>query len=444
MQIGIAPILDPAGGGIYQYNITLLRALHESKNSNDEYIVFTHWNSSLPAEMWVDRPGWTLKPVDPPVIPPPPSIPQRALNHLRRGVGEGPHRSAWRALRERLHREENHEEVVELPDPDVVRYKPDFGRWFQDCGVEVMFYPTPLALSFEANVPYVMAIHDLQHRLQPEFPEVSADGEWEMREYLFRNAARHAELLLADSEVGKEDILNCYGSFGVTPDRVKVLPFLPASYLSVDISEAQKQQVRLNYQLPERYLFYPAQFWPHKNHVRIVKALDLLKKEDSLDIPIVFCGSYVNKIREQTFQEVNSIVKELGLEKQIFYLGYAPAEDMSVLYAGARALVMPTFFGPTNIPILEAWAFGCPVLTSDIRGVREQAGDAAVLVDPRSVESIADSIRRLWTDDNLCITLADRGRQRLAAYTPHDYRQRLFEIIKEAKERVRSKKVVSV
>ena len=74
-----------------------------------------------------------------------------------------------------------------------------------------------------------------------------------------------------------------------------------------------------------------------------------------------------------------------------------------------RALVMPTFFGPTNIPILEAWAFGCPVLTSDIRGIREQVGDAAVLVNPRSVEAIADGIYRLWTDENLGRMLGERG-----------------------------------
>jgi glycosyltransferase involved in cell wall biosynthesis len=115
-----------------------------------------------------------------------------------------------------------------------------------------------------------------------------------------------------------------------------------------------------------------------------------------------------------------------------------PDEDMSSLYGGAVALVMPTFFGPTNIPVLEAWAFGCPVLTSNIRGIREQVEDAAVLVDPRSTEAIAHGIHRLWTDEDLRRTLADQGQQRLATYTPDDYRQRLIEILGEAKARVRS------
>jgi len=312
--------------------------------------------------------------------------------------------------------------------------------WLHRCGIDLMLYPISSALSFETGLPYMMAIHDLQHRLQPEFPEVSANGEWERREYCFRNGARYATLLLADSEVGKEDILNFYGPYGVTPDRVKVLPFIPACYLALDVPESERQRVRATYSLPEHYVFYPAQFWPHKNHIRIVQALGLLKQAHQLKIPVVFCGSYDGEIRESTFREVMMFSSQLGLEGEIRYLGYAPDEDMSGLYAGAAALVMPTFFGPTNIPVLEAWAFGCPVLTSDIRGVREQVGDAALLADPTSVEAIADGIHRLWTDPELGRTLSDLGRRRLAAYTPEDYLRRLIEIIGEGKERVRSEK----
>jgi glycosyltransferase involved in cell wall biosynthesis len=298
-------------------------------------------------------------------------------------------------------------------------------------------------LSFEIGIPYVMAIHDLQHRLQPEFPEVSANGEWEWREYLFRNGARYATLLLADSEVGKEDILNFYGPYGVTPDQVKVLPFLPACYLADDISESERHRVRRTYHLPERYLFYPAQFWPHKNHNRIVQALGLLKQAHNLKIPAVFCGSHTGGIRERNFRDMMSLAARWGVENEIRYLGYVPDEDMSGMYAGAVALVMPTFFGPTNIPVLEAWGFGCPVLTSDIRGIREQVGDAAVLVDPRSVEAIADGIYRLWTDGSLTSKLTDLGRQRLASYTPDEYQCRLAAILEEAKSCVRSQNLRS-
>jgi glycosyltransferase involved in cell wall biosynthesis len=301
-----------------------------------------------------------------------------------------------------------------------------------------MFYLVHERLSFECGIPYVIVVHDLQHRLHPEFPEVSADGEWERREYSYRNGVRYATLLVADSESGKDDILDFYRPYGVTPDRIKILPFLPACYLSVDVAASERQRIRQCYQLPERYLFYPAQFWAHKNHARIVEAIGLLRQKHGLEVPLVLCGSYSLKIREDVFREVMSRVQQLGLVKQIVYLGYVPEGDMSGLYGGATALIMPTFFGPTNIPPLEAWAFGCPVITSDIRGIREQTGDAALLVDPRSVEAIAAGILRLWTNPRLCHELIVRGRARLAEYGPDDYRQRLRAIVDEARDRVRS------
>lgn len=435
MRIGVVPNLSGLSGGVYQYSVTMLRALHDWKceGCKDEFAVFAH-KSYLSTLASLKGTGWALHPLEPVQM----TWLQEGLDTLRGFVGEGPHREAWRWLRGVMQQGK-----ATLPNADMVQSRPGMSQWFRDSGVELMLYPAPNILSFETGLPYLMAIHDLQHRLQPEFPEVSANGEWEWREYLFRNAARYATLLLADSEVGKEDILNFYGPYGVTADQVKVLPFLPACYLAVDVSESEGQRVRTTYHLPERYLFYPAQFWPHKNHARIVQALGLLKQEYRLKVPIVFCGSHTGEIRERAFHEVMSISCQFGLEKEVHYLGFVPDEDMSGIYAGAVALVMPTFFGPTNIPILEAWAFGCPVLTSDIRGIREQVQDAAILVDPRSVEAIAHGIYRLWTDENLRCTLADLGRKRLASYTPHDFRRRLVAILEEAKTRVRVQKARS-
>jgi glycosyltransferase involved in cell wall biosynthesis len=426
MRIGIFPSLNPSGGGVYQYSLTMLWALHEWKEgqSEDDFVIFAG-EPLHPILRSLNGGHWTVIPLEQPASR------QQTLKLLRGIIGEGPHRDAWRRMRGMIQRHR-----VTAVNPDVIRSRPDMTPKFLHSGVELVLYPVPQSASFEVGIPYVMAIHDLQHRLQPEFPEVSANGEWEWREYLFRNAARYARLLLADSEVGKEDILRFYGPYGVTPDRIKVLPFLPACYLGLDVSESERQRVRRSYKLPDRYFFYPAQFWPHKNHLRIIQALGLLEERHHMKIPVVFCGSHSGGIRERNFNEIMSLASGLGLEKDIQYLGYVPDEDMSGVYAAAVALVMPTFFGPTNIPILEAWAFGCPVLTSDIRGIREQVGDAAILVDPRSVEAIADGIYRLWTEETLSNRLAELGRQRLASYTPDDYRQRLNAILEEAKARV--------
>src|SRR6266511_1554202 len=290
MRIGIVPSLDPYTGGIYQYSLTFLRVLHEQAklSCNDEFIIYA---SKLPDYLGSsDQMKWTL-------VSEPPRRRPLLRERLRDVIGEGSHLDGLRWHRRQLNKRFRPAAPTDVY-PDAISTRDDLREFFHQWGTELMLYPALTPNSLEAGLPYVMAIHDLQHRLQPEFPEVSANGEWERREYYYRNGARYATLLLADSEVGKEDIVNVYGEYGVTPDRVKVLPFLPAWYLADDVSESERRRVRMVYDLPARYLFYPAQFWPHKNHLRIVQALGLIKQAHQLEIPVVFCGTYDGKVRE--------------------------------------------------------------------------------------------------------------------------------------------------
>jgi len=105
--------------------------------------------------------------------------------------------------------------------------------------------------------------------------------------------------------------------------------------------------------------------------------------------------------------------------------------EMAAFYRLARALVMPTYFGPTNIPQLEAFALGCPVATSRIYAIPEQVGDAALLFDPSSVDEIHECLVRLWDDDALCEDLAARGHARAEAWGPQQFRERLRQIIED-------------
>ena len=359
------------------------------------------------------------------------SLTDRICTVLKTWVGQGFFREALAKLRQQVACRH-----VQVPEPDQVRYGSELGKRLRQHKIDWVLYTGPDPNSFESGVPYVMPIFDLQHRLQPEFPEVSADGEWDEREYVYRNGTREATLILADSEIGKEDILDCYGSYGITPDRVKVLPYLPAPYLAPDVPPSERVRVRATYRLPERYLLYPAQLWPHKNHVRVIQALGLLKETTKTEIHVVLCGTYRGAIRTRVYREMLSEAQRLRVASQVHYLGYTPNDAMSALYAEAVGLVMPTFFGPTNIPVVEAWLFGCPVITSDIRGIREQVGDAGLLVDPRSVEAIAEGMRRVWDDEAVRTDLARRGTGRLARYSPQHYGAQLADIITEANLRV--------
>ncbi len=414
MHLGIIPQLGPFAGGVHQYSLTILDSLNEltQVDGNLQYTLLLQPEDEIFLAKF-DGSRWGRSLLKPPLRA---SQLASVFGKLWRRIS--PFKPHW--------------------DPDRIHHRPEYADWFNRQGLDWVFYTGPSALSFEAGFPYIMPVHDLQHRLQPEFPEVSANGAWGWREYLFRNATRSATLILADSESGKQDIVDFYGPYGVSPDRVKVLPYV-SSYLSMKPQEADGIRIRQRYQLPDRYLFYPAQFWPHKNHARIVEAMGLLKAA-GCEVNVVFCGSYTGEIRERTFHSAMALAHRLGIAAHVYHLGYVPDEDMAGLYVEAVGLVMPTFFGPTNIPVLEAWELGCAVLTSHIRGVREQVGDAGLLIDPRSVEAIAEGMQRLWEDETLRRALIERGHRRAGAYTPADFRQRLAHIIREANERVAESK----
>lgn len=422
MRIGVIASVDAAGGGISQYSTTFILALAEL-GLPDELIILYPEGGRLPQELS--------------------ALPLQSIEIPRdRTAVAFIGRAAWRFLPHKCRRiacQFAYSKGLEHPVDDRAQQKDElrvdaaWARWFRRQELDLMLYPKPDKRSFLLGIPYVLAVHDLEHRLHPEFPEVSEGGLWEAREYLFSNGIRHAELVLTDSEVGRRQVIECYGGRGVTADKVRPLPFLSASYLRDEVSVDDRQRVRALYGLPKSYLFYPAQFWPHKNHVRLVTAIAALSS-DGLRPHLVLTGSHTHRLREETFRAVMWTAESLNVLDQIVYLGYVPDEDMSGLYAEAECLVMPSLFGPTNIPVVEAFGLGCPVVTSDTPGMREQSGDAAIYVDPLSVDSIAAGIRRILVEPGLPQELVRRGRLRAASYTKADYMARLLDVLNDAKQ----------
>ena len=273
------------------------------------------------------------------------------------------------------------------------------------------------------GIPYVMPVHDLQHRLQPQFAEVSANGELQGREELFRPGIENANAVLVDSEAGKEDVLNLYD---IPEDRVHVVPFVPMTPpLPHEERKRWAASLRRTHELPSRFVFYPAQFWKHKNHVRLIRAVDRARRVHGIDVGAVFVGIPYNG-----FDEAMAAIEELGLQKIVRYLGYVRDEEVAALYFMADALVMPTFFGPTNIPDLEAWKANCPVVTSDVRGIREQVADAALLVDPYDADQLGDTIAQVLTDAELRQRITAKGLERVAAADPTAFQAAVIRVLR--------------
>ncbi len=291
---------------------------------------------------------------------------------------------------------------------------------------DLWIFPTQDSISLQIPVTSLSAVHDLMHRYESRFPELSAHGIYRRREWVCRNACIFSSGILVDSKVGKIHIME---SYGVPAYRIHVLPYTAPNYIYGHHGHREPADFNSRYILPKKFIFYPAHFWKHKNHKTLISAIALLKK-DIPDVQLVLCGTKKNGYRSTL-----KLIHGLNLTGNIIILGYVPDEDIGGLYRRARALVMPTFLGPTNIPPLEAFVSGCPVAVSGVYGMPEQVGDAALLFNPESTDEIAHCIRQLWNDDELCRELSRRGRQRAETWSKKHFQGRLKEIIEHVLEK---------
>lgn len=414
MRIGIARSLtDSVSGGVFQYEVVFLNALSEIATQFSEELVYLCYHASdlstLAKTGALNYRGLPIVPLG--ASPPQQQAPEAYINQ---------------------------KPATPPPvDPSNIKFNEAGGDLMRRIGVNLLLLLSPNLQGFSYRLPFVVPIFDLNHRLQPEFPEVSAFGEYSSREHYYINTCRFATLVLVDSEMGKEDVIRFYGDF-IDEDRIRILPYYPPFEGRALPDQKELDRVRAKYLLPQRYFFYPAQFWPHKNHKLILQAIKLIADETGDIVPVVFCGAYWTYTMALNFKELMEQAVKFGIADRVRYLGSVPDEDMAALYTLSAGLVMPTFFGPTNIPPLEAWHLGRPVITSDIRGLREQNGDASLLVDPRSPQALAEAMQRLWRDEALCTQLVTRGKNRLASYSWSSFVNNVRAMLTEASERVKT------
>jgi glycosyltransferase involved in cell wall biosynthesis len=279
------------------------------------------------------------------------------------------------------------------------------------------------------STPYVATVWDLQHRLQPIFPEVSSRGEWTAREERYARELGQASMVIVGTAAGQAEVERFYG---IPPTRIRRLPH-PTPSFALEEGDAGASDVLARNGLEPGFVLYPAQFWPHKNHANLLRALRWLRDEHSITLPAVFVGA-----DKGAGAHVRAVVTELGLQNSVHFLGFVPEVDLIALYRAALALCYPSFFGPENLPPLEAFGLGCPVVAADVSGSDEQLGDAAVRVAPTDPAAIGRALLAIRDDPELRKTLIDRGRQRARLSTTADFVAGMFAVVDELEPIIRT------
>jgi glycosyltransferase involved in cell wall biosynthesis len=231
--------------------------------------------------------------------------------------------------------------------------------------LDAIHFPFTVMLPAPGAVPAVTTALDLQHEEHPEF---FSRTQLLYRRRFYRRPIEQSRIVITISEHARRTILERHG---FEPERVRAI------HLAVDhdtfTPDGRPRQP---------FLLYPANAWPHKNHARLFEALGLVRRERP-ELRLVLTGAGHEK---------------LALPGGVESRGHVPLDELIALYRSAAAVVFPSLYEGFGMPCLEAMACGCPVAASSVASLPEVCGDAAVYLDPTSVESIADAIRRVLDD----------------------------------------------
>jgi glycosyltransferase involved in cell wall biosynthesis len=354
-------------GGVEQVLIGIAAGLSGLDEPDDEYLFLTHEGED----------DW-LRPYL--------SGPCRIL-HTRRSRPNRRARAIARGLLERAPRVGTRFSV-RVSDGTVER-----------AGIDVMHFAFQDA--FLTEVPSIYQPHDLQHH---HLPDMFSDWERRRRETIYRAHCAAAETVVMMSSWGRWDVIQRYG---LPPGKVAVVPGGSVLWEYPEPSESDLSSLRRRLGLQDGYLLYPAQTWPHKNHVRLLEALKLVRDREGIEIPLVCPGSDPRRSRE-----VRARAEELGQSGTAIFPGFVSPVELRGLYRLATALIFPSRFEGWGLPICEAFSEGLPVASSAATGLPDLIDDAGLLFDPDDTDEIAGAAKRLWTDPELREQLSERGRRR--------------------------------
>jgi len=284
-----------------------------------------------------------------------------------------------------------------------------FPRTCQKLGVDVAHVPY-FGSSLSPRVPTVVTIHDLIPMVLPQY----RGSAW-VRLYtaLVAAAAPRANLILADSEASRQDILH---QLNVPEEQVRTVYLAPAPHYQPADTWQQLVDIKSKYDLPETFVLYLGGYDVRKNVSALLHAYTWVSATLGDDYPLVLVGNLPEK-DTPFFPDPLRIARELDIEEFIITPGWIAEEDLPLLYCAATVFAYPSRYEGFGLPVLEAMASGAPVITSNSASIPELAGDAAFQIDPDDTKHIAAPIIRLCTEEESRDEMIERGFAQVEKFT---------------------------
>ncbi|HCU80002.1 MAG TPA: hypothetical protein DGN60_02420 [Chloroflexi bacterium] len=243
----------------------------------------------------------------------------------------------------------------------------------------------------------VITIHDLSFLLHPNFLTPHSQQYYNNQ---IQHAVQRADAILADSNTTRNDILEY---LGVTPDKVTTVYLAPHERYQPQPTHIVKSTLS-RLKLPSQYLLFVGTFEPRKNINGLLEAYSSLvsKQHDAPQLVMIGRQGWLH-------EPIESLIHKLNLQKQVQILTNIDAQDLPAIYTGAVALMLPSHYEGFGFPVLESMACGTATIISNKGSLPEIAGDASLLCNPNSTESIEEAISMVLTDSKLKSELEHKG-----------------------------------
>ena len=255
--------------------------------------------------------------------------------------------------------------------------------------IDVVHTPIQYFVNFTSSVPMLTTLHDLQPFYYPEF---FTEETIKFRDTYYKRSAELSKRVIVSYQHVKDDIVRFYGIPAEKIDVCSLGSIVPKPLESVNLMDIANK-----YQVPEKYLFYSANTWRHKNHINLIRALKILHEKHGLRISLVCTGQKYSDY----YPELELEIHNLGLAQYVTFLGYIPEEDLRALLKSATLAVIPTLYEAGSFPLMEAMAYEVPVICSNVTSLPDTIGDRRFIFDPRDVDQIAEKASALLQDEQL-------------------------------------------
>jgi glycosyltransferase involved in cell wall biosynthesis len=275
-------------------------------------------------------------------------------------------------------------------------------------------------MPLRTSVPQVTVIHDINF---VHHPEIYTSSFQKYFDKFFPQFAEKAVRIATVSEYSKQDICQ---SYGIPQDKVDVV-YNGSNALFRPLDAAEKARVQVQYAQGKDYFLFVSAINKRKNLPNILRAFDRFKEQTGSDVRFLVVGGRAGK--QEELDEVLATMKHV---QDVRFLGHLPAKELAMVTGASIALVYASFFEGFGIPIVEAYNAETAVITSNVTSMPEVAGDAALLVDPYSVEQIAAAMSKLASEPLFRSQLIEKGREQRQKFSWDLTAQKLWACIEKA------------